>query len=369
MESSKDNNVVLSSTSLGGNTLLDSFRHDAGLKRPATPKNKNANPTCIEFGVKSRYLVVGDECGAVCLWDLKKKARVRHYFHSSSSGYSSSLQATLDPTDSNVLSLSETSLNIFRLREATLAATITGTSRFCKFSTSPLEPRNVAIGGRIGNVDLYDVSLQNKILSMSPHTGPITGVAMSKVSKLLVASASMDETLAFSDTASGNTVQQMKLGSPATSMSFHDNGRTCAVGTESGRVLVYDLRKTSDVIATCEVVGRVSCVQFAPGNGTAAANTTKPRRSTLSLTDSTEQDHTSSSVDELGRVVDSVLNRSRDSSSNAAVASKENKRPTVPLATSQSLDKVRNTAGKCNKERTCSSLVSSLLTLYALFRN
>ena len=64
--------------------LLDSFRHDAGLKRPAanTPKlGVAAKATCISFGVKSRYLVVGDDCGAVCLWDIKKRARVRHYFH------------------------------------------------------------------------------------------------------------------------------------------------------------------------------------------------------------------------------------------------------------------------------------------------
>lgn len=326
MENGRQDNIVLTST-LQNNNKLESFRHDAGLKRPAPAPSKNAKATCVEFGVKSRYLLVGDDAGAVCLWDLKKKTRVRHYFHSHAS-----LQATLDPNDTNVLSLSETSLNMFRLREATLAASITGSSRFTKFSTSLLEPNSVVIGTRIGSVELYDVSLQSKIASISPHTGPVTSVAFSKVNRLLLASTSVDETLAFSDTSTSKIVQRMTLGSPATCMSFHDDGCTCAVGTDSGSVLVYDLRNPSKVIASHHMQERVSAIQFALGDGNAVA-ASKPRRSTLSSTESAERS-TSSPVDELGRVVDSVLTRSRDASSHA-VAAKENKRQTA------SLDKVR----------------------------
>jgi len=338
------NNVVFTSTT-SQHSMLDSFRHDAGLKRPASsaPKNSNAAATCVSFGVKSRYLIVGDDCGAVCLWDLKKNSRVRHYFHSFAS-----LQATLDPTDTNVLSLSERALHIFKLREGTLAASIAGASRCTKFSTSLVEPRHVAIGTRIGSLELYDVSLQSKIRSMSPHTGSVTGVAFSKVSKLLVASASIDETLAFSDTATGKIVQQMTLKSPATSMSFHNDGSTCAVGTESGHVFVYDLRQPSQVIASQQMDSSVSAVSFAPGD--AASTSSKPRRSTLSSTDSAE--HSASSVDQVGRVVDSVLNRSRE----ASHVVNENKRPSI--ATPASIDKVRSPRGTVEFPRIALALIS-----------
>ncbi len=191
MENGETDNVFFSSTSQNAK-LLDSFR-------------------------KSRYLVVGDDCGTVCLWDIKKRSRVRHYFHPNENH--ASLQATLDPTDSNVLSLSEKAFYIFHvlslsekafyifhLREATLAASIseTTTSRLTRYSTSSLEPRHVAIGTCIGSLNVYDMALQSQVLSMSLHTGSITGVQYSAVNKLLLASASTDATLCFADIATGN---------------------------------------------------------------------------------------------------------------------------------------------------------------------
>lgn len=297
MENGETDNVFFSSTSQNAK-LLDSFRHDAGLKRPTTNTPKpgvDAKATCISFGVKSRYLVVGDDCGTVCLWDIKKRSRVRHYFHPNENH--ASLQATLDPTDSNVLSLSEKAFYIFRLREATLAASIseTTTSRLTRYSTSSLEPRHVAIGTRTGSLNVYDMALQSQVLSMSLHTGAITGVQYSAVNKLLLASASTDATLCFADIATGNMVQSMSLESPATSMSFHKNGYTCAVGTDSGKVLVYDLRNPSEMLASYQGDGNVLAVQFAPNTAS------KPRHSTSSTT---------SNATELNHVVDSVLNRS-----------------------------------------------------------
>lgn len=306
MENGDTDNVFFSSNTMQQPAkLLDSFRHDAGLKRPATNTPKlgvAAKATCISFGVKSRYLVVGDDCGAVCLWDIKKRARVRHYFHPNEKH--ASLQATLDPTDSNVLSLSETALHIFRLREATLAASISeSASRLTTYSTSSLQPTHVAIGTRIGSLDVYDMALQSQVLSMSPHTGSITAVQYSAVNKLLLASASTDASLCFSDTSSGNVVQRMSLTSPATCMAFHTNGSTCAVGTDSGQVFVYDLRNPSDIVASHQVDGKhvVSAVQFAP-TGSSSTTASRPRQSAMptSTKDATE----------LEQVVDSVLNRS-----------------------------------------------------------
>jgi WD40 repeat protein len=155
----------------------------------------------------------------------------------------------------------------------------------------------------------------------------------------LLASACIDETLIFSDTATGKTIQRMELGSPASSLSFHGDGLTCAVGTESGQVLVYDLRQPNDPIASYQAKDRVSSLRFAP-DSTAITTLTmsRSRRATLSpenvTTNSTEQ------KDEIGCVVESVLNRSRDSMVASTSGKSVNEPHNVPPSTS--LNKVCN---------------------------
>jgi WD40 repeat protein len=248
------------------------------------------------------------------------------------------LQAALDPTDTHVLSLTQNALHVFRLREGTLAARLSGTCRYTHFSASVLETSKVAIGTTTGTVDIWDLSSQSKVGSLSPHTGAVTGVAFSSVSKLLLASASVDQTLVFSDTASGKTIQRMELGSPAFSLTFHDDGLTCAVGTESKCVLVYDLRQPNDAMARYQANDVITCVSFAPGGSTANIGRTKSKRRQATLLPEKPTMNYAEQKDELGHVVEpSVPNRSLDSIVTTTTTSE---RHNVPI--SASLDKVRN---------------------------
>ena len=107
-----------------------------------------------------------------------------------------------------------------------------------------------------------------------------------------------------------------KLGSPLSCMSFHDDGLTCAVGTESGRVLVYDLRQPEQPIATHEGKGRVNALQFAPSITTSSVARTKEPARRTTLSPETPSEQKDSSVEELGQFVDSVLHGdNRDSAS------------------------------------------------------
>ena len=81
------NNVVLTVAESGNR--VDSLQHDLNWDRPP------ASGTSIAFGGKSRYIAVGDNSGAVCLWDLKKRMRVREFFHD---GYPS-IQVAVEPSD------------------------------------------------------------------------------------------------------------------------------------------------------------------------------------------------------------------------------------------------------------------------------
>lgn len=253
------NNVVLTAAESG--TRLDSLQHNQNWNRKA------GVGTSVAFGGKSRYLTVGDESGAVCLWDLKKRSRVRQFFHD---GYASR-QVSVDPSDTFVLSLSHAFLSVYNLREGNLSTSLDPPDRhmsFTKFHTSPLEAEKTAIGTRDGSVVVYDIHSMNRntpLLTLDRRqSDAITGISFSSVNSQLLASSSADGTLQFFDIRSGETIQQLAaLSAPISSLSMHEGGINCAVGTDTGEVLIYDLRQ-NEPLASMHANGPVTSLQFAP---------------------------------------------------------------------------------------------------------
>ena len=262
-----DNIVLLSSQ--GGQTL-DSFQHD---------KNSNHHPgesavKSISFGGKSRYLCIGDESGAVCLWDLKKKIRVRQFFHSRSSNSSGggvsgsdfdnvspSLQVSLDPTDTYVLSLSPSALYQYNLRDGQLVGTLQlpnsnegmdiDVAHFTVFSISDLEPNLCAIGTDDGSIYIRDITNHHTdLLEMTQrHNGDVTGLAFSPVYPDLLFSCGTDGMILVHN-KSERSSQKIRdaiesNNSSIESMSLHANGVTCAIGCHSGDIFVYDFCQNS----------------------------------------------------------------------------------------------------------------------------
>jgi WD40 repeat protein len=272
-------NIVLTSSQTG--LQLDSFQHD----RQWSHRQAQAAPTAtapaagvansLHFGGKSRYLCIGDESGAVCLWDLKKKARVRQFFHD----HHPSRQVALDPTDTYVLSLSPDFLSVYTVRDGRLVGRVApaspgpgpGRSLFTRFHVSPLEPTVAAVGTDEGSVLLYDITDHERSAPlfglMRRHGGPVTGVAFSPRNPTVLVTSGEDGTVMALDAKTGETLHQVcALSSPITSLSLHSDGTTCAVGCESGEVLLYDLRKhhRGPPLASLQVGGPVKQIQFAP---------------------------------------------------------------------------------------------------------
>lgn len=254
------NNVVLTAAQSG--SLLDSLQHNQQWQRPP------GAATSLAFGGKSRYLCIGDSTGAVCLWDLKKKLRVRQFFHVGKP----SLQVSLDPTDTYVLSLTSQALHSYKLREGVPAKTWTPQQKnysFTKYCTSILEPNITAIGTDDGSALLYDISDMQKSVPFfglsRRHKGPITGIAFSHTNDKLLASASADGILQFFDKKAGSAIEQMeKVRNGISTMALHGDGVTCAVGNNSGEVILYDLRQAHQPLASMYVQGPVTSLQFSP---------------------------------------------------------------------------------------------------------
>ena len=72
------------------------------------------------------------------------------------------------------------------------------------------------------------------------------GVAFSPLNKLLLASVGLDKNIVFYDTSDKIIVKRIRSEFPFQSVSFCTDGHTIAVGaSNSGAILVYDLRKSS----------------------------------------------------------------------------------------------------------------------------
>lgn len=252
-------NVVLSAAQSGN--LLDSFQHNEQWKRPA------GAATSLAFGGKSRYLCIGDKSGAVCLWDLKKKVRVRQFFHEGQP----SLQVSLDPTDTYVISLTSQAFRSYKLREGVPANTWTSGNDylFTKYHVSTLEPSIAAIGTDDGSILLYDINNLQKSVPFfglrRRHHGSITGVAFSATNDKLLASTSDDGSLQFYDKGSGSLIEELpRIPSGISSLTLNVDGISCAVGTNAGHALVYDLRQTGSPLASINVQGVIKALRFSP---------------------------------------------------------------------------------------------------------
>ena len=275
-----DNIVLLSSQS--GQTL-DSFQHDADWKQQEQQRLEknlgNCPATSVGFGGKSRYLCVGDASGAVCLWDLKKRLRVRQFFHTFSDRPDPSLQVSLDPTDTYVLSLSPSALYQYNLRDGQLVnrrrppqdGNDIDVPLFTVFSISEKEPTFVAIGADDGRIFVHDIGNPNgALLEMAQHhSGEVTGLAFSPVHPNLVFSCGTDGTILVhnkTDCTSYRLGVENNLSS-IVSMSLHASESTLAVGCKSGDVFVYNLDangQSTTLVASHPATEPVIALSFAP---------------------------------------------------------------------------------------------------------
>ncbi len=256
----KHDNIVLLSSQSG--QTLDSFRHDADWKQQAQQKLEKNLGNCaaqsVGFGGKSRYLCIGDESGAVCLWDLKKKLRVRQFFHTFSEKPDPSLRVSLDPTDTYVLSLSPSNLYQYNLRDGQLVGRLglppqqdgneLDLPHFTFFSISDKEPQLVAIGADDGRIFVHDLSSDAPLLEMPQHhSGAVTGLAFSAKHPDLLLSCGSDGNVLVHNKAQ-HTSYELPLEShdSIVCMSLHANGSTLALGCQSGNVFVYHINLGSE---------------------------------------------------------------------------------------------------------------------------
>jgi WD40 repeat protein len=296
------------------------------------------NSTSLSFGgstAKSRYICVSDEGGYISVWDLKKQPvkRVRYFrlSHDTSVGsggaedQSFCSKACIHPTDTFVIGLhgcrpddgvggdtQVVKLDLFHLKNGGIISTLQddgthGGSSSC-FHCSTMDPNQILVGTNDGSLLLWDISLSNSASHIPPmtilhkcHNDIVTDVAFSPMNKVLAASCSLDGTIVFNDVHSKTKIQSLRpaIGQQQqnqyyngdssdfglTSLAFHENGYTWAVGTTNGFVMNYDLRQINAGPLSTINVGDVNeertypvnCIQFAPMQSMTMSSSKTPK--------------------------------------------------------------------------------------------
>ena len=212
------------------------------------PEDSLAAATCFSFSSGSGYLSSGSADGVIRVWDTKQRRVLQRFDDHRGRGVNC---MSFSSNDAHIASGNAAGdVLIHGLVTQRLAASLPAQpSRAPQNAVNHLEYsrlRKSLLGTATsdGSVYIWDVNATEKpsIAFPNQHKAACTGVAFSPVNHVLFASASMDGDIVFYDVAQHKIVKVMPTAAPITSMCFHDDGVTVAVGKANGDVAVYDLR-------------------------------------------------------------------------------------------------------------------------------
>ncbi|RLN88311.1 hypothetical protein BBJ28_00009450 [Nothophytophthora sp. Chile5] len=136
-----------------------------------------------------------------------------------------------------------------------------------------------------GSVRVWDLSTgQLTAEFVRHHEAPATSLALSPVSKVLLATGGLDGRVIFFDiqqrkyVAGPSELRVLDLEQPVSSLALCADGKTLAVGTTTGEILVYDLRGVITPLYSTLVheTAAVHSLHFAPPAADAATSGTLP---------------------------------------------------------------------------------------------
>ena len=82
------------------------------------------------------------------------------------------------------------------------------------------------------------------------HSAPCTGLVFSPCNHMLLASVGLDANIICYDVVSDKVIKSMPTGDALSSVDLLSDGSTIVVGSNRGRLLVFDFRKTSEPVST-----------------------------------------------------------------------------------------------------------------------
>ncbi|XP_024373568.1 protein NEDD1 [Physcomitrium patens] len=190
----------------------------------------------------SRYLGSGGTGKVVRVWDLQRRRCIKWL-----KGHTDTITGVMyNCRDEHLASISmKGDLIIHSLASGTRAAELKDPHnqvlRVMEYSR--LSRHLLLTAGDDGTVHLWDTTSRSPKLSwLKQHSAPTTGLCFSPTSDKMIVSAGLDKKLYIYDPGVRKPVYCVPYEAPFASLAFRDDGNTLAAGTNSGRVVFYDVR-------------------------------------------------------------------------------------------------------------------------------
>ncbi|CAN6272686.1 unnamed protein product [Urochloa humidicola] len=197
----------------------------------------------ISFSTKgSRYLCSGGSGHIVRIWDLQRKRCIKWL-----SGHTDTITGVMyNCKDEHLASISmKGDLILHNLASGARAAELSDPNgqvlRVLDYSRNS---RHLLVtAGDDGSVHLWDATAKSPKMSwLKQHSAPTTGVCISPSSDKIIATVGLDKKLYTLDSGSRRPTHTIPHETPFSSLAYNDDGTILAAGTNSGRVVFYDVR-------------------------------------------------------------------------------------------------------------------------------
>lgn len=129
---------------------------------------------------------------------------------------------------------------------------------------SQLRKSRLASSSLSGSVGFWDCNSNAMVQQFVEHSAPCTGVALSPINETFAGSCGLDKKVVLYDIERASVISKnIKTEEPLTAIEIFPDGKTVAVGTCRGRILVYDMRNLSSPFLTKQAhnsaVGSILC--------------------------------------------------------------------------------------------------------------
>ncbi|KAG2633898.1 hypothetical protein PVAP13_2NG257000 [Panicum virgatum] len=197
----------------------------------------------ISFSNKgSRYLCSGGSGHIVRIWDLQRKRCIKWL-----SGHTDTITGVMyNCKDEHLASISmKGDLILHNLASGARAAELSDPNgqvlRVLDYSRNS---RHLLVtAGDDGSVHLWDTTAKSpKVSWLKQHSAPTSGVCISPSSDKIIATVGLDKKLYTLDSTSRRPTHTIPHEAPFSSLAYNDDGTILAAGTNSGRVIFYDVR-------------------------------------------------------------------------------------------------------------------------------
>ncbi|KAF8396838.1 hypothetical protein HHK36_018473 [Tetracentron sinense] len=197
----------------------------------------------ISFSNKgSRYICSGGSGQVVRIWDLQRKRCIKRL-----RGHNDTITGAMyNCKDEHLASISlKGDLILHNLASGARAAELKDPNKqvLRVLDYSRISRHLLVTSGDDGSLHLWDTTGRSPKASwLKQHSAPTTGVSFSPSNDKIIASIGLDKKLYTFDSGIRRPTFCIPYEAPFSSLAFRDDGLVLAAGTNSGRVVFYDVR-------------------------------------------------------------------------------------------------------------------------------